>query len=69
MRPDALPESASTAAAQRHGLHRVRGQRPGGHAKPGDAGTDWRQLAATAQAAKLTLVVYMGVGGAADMAQ
>ncbi len=40
-----------------------------GHAKPGDAGTDWRQLAATAHAAKLTLVVYMGVSGAADMAQ
>jgi uroporphyrin-III C-methyltransferase len=35
-----------------------------GHAKPGDAGTDWRQLAATAQAAKLTLVVYMGVAAA-----
>ena len=32
-----------------------------GHAKPGDAGTDWRQLAATAHAAKLTLVIYMGV--------
>lgn len=32
-----------------------------GHAKPGDAGTDWRQLATTAHAAKLTLVVYMGV--------
>lgn len=32
-----------------------------GHAKPGDAGTDWRALAATAQTAKLTLVIYMGV--------
>ncbi|WP_455555177.1 uroporphyrinogen-III C-methyltransferase [Comamonas sp.] len=32
-----------------------------GHAKPGDAGTDWRALAATAHAAKLTLVIYMGV--------
>ena len=30
-----------------------------GHAKPGDAGTDWRQLAATARDAKLTLVIYM----------
>ena len=36
-----------------------------GHAKPGDAGTDWRQLAATARDAKLTLVIYMGVSGAA----
>lgn len=32
-----------------------------GHAKPGDVGTDWQALAATAQAAKLTLVIYMGV--------
>jgi uroporphyrin-III C-methyltransferase len=32
-----------------------------GHAKPGDRGTDWRQLAATAAQAKLTLVIYMGV--------
>ncbi|MFN6406340.1 MAG: uroporphyrinogen-III C-methyltransferase [Limnohabitans sp.] len=32
-----------------------------GHAKPGDSGTDWPQLAATAAQAKLTLVIYMGV--------
>ena len=35
-----------------------------GHAKPGDSGTDWRHLAATARDAKLTLVIYMGVSGA-----
>ncbi|MGE0330899.1 MAG: uroporphyrinogen-III C-methyltransferase [Ramlibacter sp.] len=35
-----------------------------GHAKPGDEGTDWRALAATARDAKLTLVIYMGVSGA-----
>lgn len=35
-----------------------------GHAKPGDAGTDWRTLADTAFKAKLTLVIYMGVSGA-----
>ena len=35
-----------------------------GHAKPGDQGTDWRQLAATARDANLTLVIYMGVRGA-----
>ena len=35
-----------------------------GHAKPGDSGTDWRQLAVTARDAKLTLVIYMGVSGA-----
>lgn len=35
-----------------------------GHAKPGDAGTDWQQLAATARDAKLTLVIYMGVSSA-----
>ena len=40
-----------------------------GHAKPGDAGTDWRQLAATARDAKLTLVIYMGVSGAATIEQ
>jgi uroporphyrin-III C-methyltransferase len=32
-----------------------------GHAKPGDAGTDWAALAQTAHQAKLTLVIYMGV--------
>lgn len=35
-----------------------------GHAKPGDTGTDWRALATTAQAAKLTVVIYMGVSSA-----
>jgi uroporphyrin-III C-methyltransferase len=35
-----------------------------GHAKSGDQGTDWRQLAATARDSKLTLVIYMGVSGA-----
>ncbi|MBA4213607.1 MAG: uroporphyrinogen-III C-methyltransferase [Polaromonas sp.] len=34
-----------------------------GHAKPGDSGTDWPTLAATARDAKLTLVIYMGVSG------
>ncbi|WP_255033867.1 uroporphyrinogen-III C-methyltransferase [Rhodoferax sp. TH121] len=38
-----------------------------GHAKPGDAGTDWPALAAAAQHAKLTLVIYMGVSGVADI--
>ncbi|MFT4241209.1 MAG: uroporphyrinogen-III C-methyltransferase [Acidovorax sp.] len=40
-----------------------------GHAQPGDAGTDWRQLAAAARDAKLTLVIYMGVSGAATIEQ
>jgi uroporphyrin-III C-methyltransferase len=40
-----------------------------GHAKPGDAGTDWPTLAATARDAKLTLVIYMGVSGAANIEQ
>ncbi|MGH8822399.1 MAG: uroporphyrinogen-III C-methyltransferase [Rhodoferax sp.] len=37
-----------------------------GHTPPGGAGdgADWRALAATAHAAKLTLVIYMGVRGA-----
>ncbi len=38
-----------------------------GHAKPGDKGTDWRQLAATARDAKLTLVIYMGVSGSENI--
>ena len=38
-----------------------------GHAKPGDRGTDWRQLAATATQAKLTLVIYMGVNSVAQI--
>ena len=35
-----------------------------GHAKPGSDGTDWPLLASTAHAARLTLVIYMGVSGA-----
>ena len=35
-----------------------------GHAKPGDAGTDWRALSTAAHSARLTLVIYMGVSGA-----
>lgn len=38
-----------------------------GHAKPGDSGTDWQALAATARQARLTLVIYMGVSGAAQI--
>ncbi len=38
-----------------------------GHAKPGDAGIDWRALAQTAHSAKLTLVIYMGVRGVAHI--
>lgn len=40
-----------------------------GHPKPGGASPDWQQIAATAQAAKLTLVIYMGVAVAAQIAQ
>ena len=35
-----------------------------GHARPGDQGTDWKALAATARSARLTLVIYMGVSSA-----
>lgn len=34
-----------------------------GHAKPGDPGTDWSELARCAHRARLTLVIYMGVTG------
>ena len=40
-----------------------------GHAKPGDSGTDWRALSATAHSARLTLVIYMGVSGASHIQQ
>ena len=40
-----------------------------GHAKPGDGGTDWAQLAATARQAKLTLVIYMGVSSLEHICQ
>ena len=40
-----------------------------GHAKPGDSGTDWVALSHTARQAKLTLVIYMGVSGAAAIEQ
>jgi uroporphyrin-III C-methyltransferase len=38
-----------------------------GHAKPGSTGPDWRTLAATCHTARLTLVIYMGVSGAAHI--
>ena len=34
-----------------------------GHARPGKAATDWAALAATADQARLTMVIYMGVKG------
>ncbi len=40
-----------------------------GHTRPGSAPIDWPQLAATAAAARLTLVVYMGMKGVADIVQ
>jgi uroporphyrin-III C-methyltransferase len=40
-----------------------------GHAKPGDSGTDWKALAATARQARLTLVIYMGVSSANHIEQ
>jgi uroporphyrin-III C-methyltransferase len=38
-----------------------------GHAKPGDPGTNWRALAQVARSARLTLVIYMGIRGAAPI--
>ena len=40
-----------------------------GHAKKDGDGPDWAQLAATARDARLTLVIYMGVSGAAHIQQ
>ena len=38
-----------------------------GHARPGDAATDWKALAACAHNARLTLVIYMGLSNAAPI--
>lgn len=38
-----------------------------GHAQHGAPPTDWRALASTAREARLTLVIYMGVSGAATI--
>lgn len=46
------------AVRQRHAQRSDSGQ-------PGSSGTDWRALAATCHQARLTLVIYMGVSGAA----
>src|SRR6478609_7767804 len=40
-----------------------------GHAHAGSEGGDWRALAAAARDARLTLVIYMGVSGAARIQQ
>jgi uroporphyrin-III C-methyltransferase len=40
-----------------------------GHAKKDGDAPDWAQLAATARDARLTLVIYMGVSGAAHIQQ
>ncbi|MFZ4479552.1 MAG: uroporphyrinogen-III C-methyltransferase [Rhodoferax sp.] len=40
-----------------------------GHARPGTDGTDWKTLASTAHSARLTLVIYMGVGSARTIQQ
>jgi uroporphyrin-III C-methyltransferase len=39
-----------------------------GHAKPGHDQTDWKQVGSSVQALGLTLVVYMGVGSAEQIA-
>lgn len=40
-----------------------------GHAKPGDLGPDWPLIARTAQATRLTLVIYMGISSAQQIEQ
>ncbi len=40
-----------------------------GHNRPGSDPTDWRQLAATAHQARLTLVIYMGMASAQRLQQ
>jgi uroporphyrin-III C-methyltransferase len=38
-----------------------------GHSKPGDRGVDWAALASLAHTARLTLVIYMGLGSSRDI--
>lgn len=40
-----------------------------GHARHGTSGPDWAALAATARAARITMVIYMGVSGAGQIEQ
>lgn len=40
-----------------------------GHQRPGEEAPDWGALAATAKLARLTLVIYMGVGSADEIQQ
>ena len=40
-----------------------------GHAKPGEAETDWREVGASAKALGLTLVIYMGISRIARVQQ
>jgi uroporphyrin-III C-methyltransferase len=53
---------ALTHREQAHGVLFITG-----HAKPGAPGPNWRSIGATARDEKLTLVIYMGVSGAANM--
>ena len=59
-----LAAATSLGVALTHRLHAHGVIFVTGHAKPGDKGTDWKALAATAHSARLTLVIYMGVSGA-----
>ena len=59
-----LAAVTSLGVALTHRLHAQGVVFVTGHAKPGDSGTDWKALAATAHSARLTLVIYMGVSGA-----
>ena len=63
----ALAAAAALGASLTHREHAHGVMFVTGHAKPGARGPDWRLLGATARDAKLTLVIYMGVSGAADM--
>ena len=55
---------ALTHREQAHGVVFVTG-----HARSGSDGPDWRALAAAVRDARLTLVIYMGVGGAERIRQ
>ncbi|MDR2335653.1 MAG: uroporphyrinogen-III C-methyltransferase [Burkholderiaceae bacterium] len=61
----AAPASLGIALTHREHAHGV--MLITGHAGQGGRGVDWREIARTAAAARLTLVIYMGVSSASEI--
>lgn len=61
----AAPTSLGIALTHRDHAHGV--MLVTGHPRPGEAAVDWCEIGRTAHSARLTLVVYMGVGSAQEI--